>query len=190
MSALAEVLGGVPGACAKLGLRWYLCGAHAVAIHGAPRATQDVDVTVEVPRERLAALVDALGRRGFSHRFPEIAAELLRDGAVLPMAHPPTGLDLDLVLAGSGLEALALGRTEMFDLAGVAVPVIGATDLVVFKVLAGRGRDLDDVRAILRGAAVDVAEVRDLRSQLERALGQSDLLPALEAALRDVGWSA
>ena len=61
-----------------------------------------------------------------------------------------------------------------------------ATDLVVMKVLAGRGKDLDDVRALLAGGEVDLDEARELLGQLEEALGQSDLLPQLERAVRDV----
>jgi hypothetical protein len=69
---------------------------------------------------------------------------------------------------------------------GVAVPVAHATDLVVMKLLAGRGKDLDDARSLIASGDVDVTEVRDLLEQLEEALGQSDLIPALDAALRDV----
>ncbi|MCB9684491.1 MAG: hypothetical protein H6738_05215 [Alphaproteobacteria bacterium] len=54
------------------------------------------------------------------------------------------------------------------------------------KVVAGRGKDLDDVRALLAGGEVDIGEVRDLLGQLEEALGQSDFLAPFEAALRQV----
>lgn len=54
------------------------------------------------------------------------------------------------------------------------------------KILAGRGKDLEDVRALLSTSEVDIAEVRSLLVQLEEALGQSDLLVALEAALEDL----
>jgi len=120
------------------------------------------------------------------HRYPDIAEEILTTGAVIPLSHP-SGMEIDLVLAGAGLEMLALARASRVSIDGVDVPVAHATDLVVMKVLAGRGKDLDDVRALLATGHVDVAEARDLLAQLEEALGQSDLLPALEAAIGDVG---
>lgn len=46
-----------------------------------------------------------------------------------------------------------------------------ATDLVVMKALAGRGKDLDDLRSLLAGGEVDRTEARDLLCQLEEALG-------------------
>jgi hypothetical protein len=145
-----------------------------------------VDITVEVSRERLPELLRALESQGIQHRYPDIADELLAGGAVLPMVHS-SGMEVDVVLAGSGLEAIALARATRVSVEGIDVPVAHATDLVVMKVLAGRGKDLDDVRALLASGDVDVAEARDLLGQLEEALGQADLLPSLDQAIRDVG---
>ena len=54
------------------------------------------------------------------------------------------------------------------------------------KVLAGRDKDLDDVRAVIaaQGPRLDAVYVRDTLGSLEGALGQADLLPAFESALR------
>jgi hypothetical protein len=111
--------------------------------------------------------------------------ELLASGSVLPMVHP-SGMEVDLVIAGAGLEAIALARATRLIIDGVSVPVAGASDLVVMKVLAGRGKDLDDVRALLASGEVDVDEARNLLEQLQEALPQSDLLPLLQDALDDV----
>ncbi len=182
MSALGETLGALAAVLDARGLRWFVFGAQAVAVRGAPRATQDIDITVEVDRAEVPALMTALQAEGLRHRYPDIADERMTGGAVLPLSHP-SGMEVDLVLAGSGLEALALGRATRCAIDSVAVPVAHATDLVVMKILAGRGKDLDDVRAVLAGGEVDLTEVRDLLRQLEQALGQSDLLPRLDAAL-------
>jgi Nucleotidyl transferase AbiEii toxin, Type IV TA system len=185
MSALGDTLAVMAAVLDERELPWFVFGAQAVAIRGAPRATQDIDVTVDVDRARLPELMQALESRGLRHRYPDIVDELLARGAVLPMSHT-SGMEVDIVLAGSGLEALALTRATRVSVEGVDVPVAHATDLVVMKVLAGRGKDLEDVRALLASGDVDVDEARDLLGQLEEALGQSDLLPLLERAVRDV----
>ena len=174
MSALSETLTDLCGLFDGLGLDWFVFGAQAVAVRGAPRATQDIDVTVFVTRSALQELSNRLAMYGLRHRYPDMADELLAAGAVLPLAHR-SAMEVDLVVAGSGLERLALTR---------ATPVTHATDLVVMKVLAGRGKDLEDVRAVLAGGEVDLHEARDLLGQLEQALDRSDLLAAL---LRAVG---
>jgi len=185
MSALGDTLAVLAAVFDERELPWFVFGAQAVAIRGAPRATQDIDVTVEVGRERLPELMRALESRGIHHRYPDIADELLASGKVLPMSHP-SGMEVDIVLAGSGLESLAMGRATRVSVEGVEVPVAHATDLVVMKVLAGRGKDLEDVRALLASGDVELEEARDLLGQLEEALGQSDLLPELERAVADV----
>jgi len=182
MSAVAEVLAALRRVLDGQGLSWFVFGAQAVAVRGAPRATQDIDVTVQVEPMRLRALVEALGSEGLRHRYPDTAEELIERGAVVPLSHA-SGMEVDLVLAGSGLEAIALGRASRVAIDGVEVPVAQATDLVVMKVLAGRGKDLDDLRSLLAGGEVDLAEVRNILGQLEEALGQSDLLPVLEEAV-------
>ena len=54
------------------------------------------------------------------------------------------------------------------------------------KILAGRDKDLDDVRAVIagQGPSLDTGYVRGTLGSLEGALGQADLLPAFELALR------
>lgn len=65
------------------------------------------------------------------------------------------------------------------------MPVISAEDLIVTKILAGRPKDLDDVRGILleRLPQLDLSTLRSTLGLLEAALSQSDLLPQLEAEL-------
>jgi len=137
----------------------------------------DVDVTIEADRADLPALVRDLAAASFAdvERFVEATS-------VLPFFHHPTALPLDLVIAGSGLEALFLDRAERRDLGGVVVPVISAGDLVVAKVLAGRPKDLEDAAGVLgeRRGEIDLEHTRALIAQIEAALGQSDLTPALE----------
>jgi predicted nucleotidyltransferase len=61
MSALRDTLRAVAQVLDARGLRWFVFGAQAVAVRGAPRATRDLDITVEVDRGRLAELAAALG---------------------------------------------------------------------------------------------------------------------------------
>jgi hypothetical protein len=68
---------------------------------------------------------------------------------------------------------------------GAGIPVICPEDLVATKILAGRSKDLEDVRGVLRErlGAIDADLVRSTLALLEDALGQSDLLPVFEREL-------
>ena len=61
------------------------------------------------------------------------------------------------------------------------MPVISAEDLIVTKVLAGRPKDLDDVRGIIAAKTdLDADAIRATLAMLEEALGVSDLLPIFD----------
>jgi len=168
-----------------VGCRWYLFGAQAVIIWGRPRLTTDVDVTVEIASGATEEFVSALASAGF-HLTEEFSGEFVRSTRVLPFSHISTGMPLDVVLAGPGLEEQFLERAHLVAVAGVPVPVISPEDLVVTKTLAGRAKDLEDIRGIVqaRAASLDLEYVRRTLALLEEALGQSDLTPTFEAELR------
>jgi hypothetical protein len=176
MSALGEVLTALKSVFQAHGLRWFVFGAQAVAARAAPRATQDVDVTVDVDGARLAAIVLDLERAGFRHRYPEIAEELLAGGAVLPLVHE-SGMEVDLVVAASGLEALALSRATTVDVDGVHVPVAHPTDLVVMKTLAGRGTQAGFTQAATRTSCSSPAIHKSGGSQSKAAVAASTSSP-------------
>lgn len=182
--APADLLAALAGVLSALGARWYVFGAQAAIIWGRPRLTADVDVTVEPGPEDPARLVRALEASGFTLRVPE-AGDFVGRTRVLPFIHTFSGLPLDVVLAGPGLEELFLSRAVPVAMAGVSVPVICPEDLIATKILAGRPKDIDDVRGILRerAASLDLDRVRSTLAMLEMALGQSDLRPLFEREL-------
>jgi hypothetical protein len=179
----AELLADLAAALDVVGARWYVFGAQAALVWGRPGLTTDVDVTVQcdVPTDHL---VRALAAHGFSLRIDATDA-FVRTTRVVPLEHGVSGLALDVVLAGPGLEELFLQRAVPIDIAGTSVPFISPEDLIVTKLLAGREKDIEDVRGVLseRGNELDIARMRTTLRLLEDALGQSDLTPALDDAI-------
>lgn len=180
----AELLASLAKALSGLGAQWYVFGAQAAIIWGRPRMTADVDVTVRLEPEDPEHLVRTLEACGFTLRVSD-ADDLVRRTRVLPFLHEATGLPVDIVLAGPGLEELFLARAVPVTVGGAVIPVISPEDLIATKILAGRPRDLEDVRGILRERlpALDLNVIRSTLALIEEALGQSDLRPALEREL-------
>jgi hypothetical protein len=163
---------------------WYVFGAQAVVVYGVPRLSADVDVTIRLTPETPRAFAEAMRAGGFDPRIPD--PHFIERTRVMPFAHVATGMPVDVVLAGSGLEDDFLARVRTVDIGGTRVPVLDVADLLIAKVLAGRSKDLDDARALwrLHGENVDALRIRAILSQLEEALGQSDLLPVLDDIVR------
>ncbi len=181
--SVAAFLGACAGALGDLGVRWYLFGAQAAFFYGASRLTVDVDITVALERCSAAELSAALLRHGIRLRIDDEA--FVEQTRVLPVMHVASRVVGDIVLAGPGLEEGFLERAIVRDVLGMRVPVAAAEDLVVMKILAGRPKDIEDVKAIVaaQGAGLNVAGIRETLQLVEEALGQSDLLPAFETVL-------
>lgn len=162
-------------------LRWYLFGAQAVNVHGAPRATADVDITVDLAGDRVERFAAQLVKAGFDLRFADPA--FLAASHVIPVVHRKSGLPIDIVLAGPGLEQQFLDEVEYRTVGRRKVPVLSLENLVVTKIIAGRPKDLEDVRALLarRGNTVDYDHVNATLAIVERALDVSDLRSRLRS---------
>ena len=183
-SAPAELLTAAAGVIEEWCDGWYLFGAQAVLIWGRPRLTADVDVTIRLRTADTVSFWKAMEEAGFRLRVSD-AEQFVARTRVLPFLHVATQLPLDVVLAGPGIEDTFIERAIRVEIEGLSVPVASPEDLIVMKVLAGRPKDLEDVRTVLteRLKRLDVAYIRSTLGMLEQALGQSDLLPLLEAEI-------
>src|SRR2546430_916477 len=163
VSALDDVLAAVAAAMHESAARWYLFGAQATTVWGRPRLTADVDITAEIPLERQDNFLEAMKRQGFKLRFDD--REFVNRTRVFPFLHDRTGIPLDVVVAGPGLEEEFLDRAINVQVEGTTVPVISPEDLIVTKVLAGRSKDIEDDRGGVRERA-DSLHISPLRGPL------------------------
>jgi hypothetical protein len=180
----ADLLAALATVLRRRHVRWYLFGAQAVILHGRPRLTEDVDVTVDADAKQVSGLVAALGRAGFAPRVSDVETFVAR-ARVIPFLHRGTGIPLDMVIAGSGLEQEFLERATMADVGGIRVPVIAPDDLVITKVIAGRPKDLDDAGTVLAAHVddLDVRRVRRILGDIDAALGDTDLVGRFDRLL-------
>jgi len=125
-------------------------GGHAVAFHGHPRATKDLDVLVRATRENAARVYRALANFGAPLAAFEVTeADFSTYDGVLQIGLPPRRIDI--LNRANGItfdEAVAAGDT--FDLEGRQIPIIGLAALVANKRAAGREQDLADIKALTR----------------------------------------
>jgi hypothetical protein len=137
-------------ALSEAGAEFVVLGGHAVAFHGHPRATKDLDVLVRANPENAKLVYRALAAFGAPLSAFEVGeADFTEYDGFLQMGVPP--LRIDILNRADGItfdEAIAEGAS--FDLEGRAIPVIGRTALLKNKKAAGREQDLADVKALER----------------------------------------
>jgi hypothetical protein len=149
------------------------------------RATVDIDATVSaraVEPERLAA---TLARHGILPRLGN-ALDFARARHVFLAEHRPSGVPVDVSLGWLPFEEEAMAAAEIHEIAGVRTPVARAEDLVIYKMVAARPRDLDDVENLLtvHGRSLDLRRIRAHVADFAAALEDAERPAALERLLR------
>ncbi len=126
-------------------------GAHAMAVHGVPRATGDLDVLVRPSRENAIRVLGALRAFGAPTESHAVArADFEEPGNVYQLGLPPRRIDLLTGLSGLDFdEAWATRRTLTIE--GMQIPFLGLDALRRNKQATGRERDLVDLK-LLRDA--------------------------------------
>ncbi len=125
------------------GVDYLLVGGYAVAWHGYPRATGDLDVWVAVSADNARRLVTALKQFGFN--TPQLCPDIFLDpNKVIRMGYPPFRIEIITSASGCRFEECR-GRVVRAVIDDVPVPVIHLNDLKVNKQAAGRLKDLNDL---------------------------------------------
>lgn len=133
------------------GARFLVVGAHALAAHGIPRATGDLDIWVQATPENARVVWRALADFGAPLEALGIHEEDFAEGGnVVQFGTPPRRIDLLTAIDGVTF-ACAWARRVVRAIAGVAFPFLSRDDLLDNKRAAGRPKDLLDV-ALLTGA--------------------------------------
>lgn len=128
-------------------VRFLLIGGHAMAAHGAPRFTGDLDVWVQPGKRNAERVMKALVAFGFGSVKGLSDADFASPGTVVALGHPPMRIDLLTSVSGVTFER-AWRRRRSATIGGVRLSVIGVEDLIANKRAAARPKDLVDVATL------------------------------------------
>ncbi|MCF8151783.1 MAG: nucleotidyltransferase [Burkholderiaceae bacterium] len=125
------------------GVDYLIVGGYAMALHGRPRNTGDLDVWIDRDTENAARLMQVLEAFGFGGLGLSQQDFETREH-VVQLGYPP--FRIDLLTDIDGVEfAQAWPRRETITHKGVPLQFIGLEDLKANKRSVGRPRDLDDL---------------------------------------------
>lgn len=161
-----------------------LIGGLAVQRWGEPRVTQDVDLTLLAPFGDEERPVDLLLGE-YSPREPGAKRFALVYRVLKLVASD--GVPIDVSLGALPFEVEVIERASAWQLTpSIKVIVCSAEDLIIYKLVAARPRDLLDIEGVVRaqGRRLDVARVRRWTRLLGEALDRPELIQPFEAALR------
>lgn len=179
--ALIEAAMDVQRVLTGAGIPSCVIGGLAVQRWGEPRATQDVDVSVLAPvGEERRPLELLLGL--FVARRPDALAFALTNRVLLIEAKNQVAVDVGL--AGSAFEVEVMERSSPWVYRDAAIVTCSAEDLVIYKLVAGRPRDVADIEGIVRRqrARLDAERIRRYGALFAEVKEEPELLRPFEEA--------
>jgi hypothetical protein len=128
------------------GAEFLVVGAHALAAHGIPRATGDLDIWIRPGEENAKLVLKALHDFG-APLFDLTPEDLSVPGTVFQIGVAPVRIDLLTSISGVGFDE-AWGRRLAVTVSGITFGVIGREELLRNKRATGRPKDLLDADAL------------------------------------------
>lgn len=155
MPDFEQLIAGIASALEGRQLPYLLIGGQAVLLHGEPRLTQDIDITLGVGPDQLAEVLTVCESLALKP-LPEDLAGFVSRTFVLPALDESSGIRVDFIFSTTPYEQQAISRAEQVEMGGTSVAFAAAEDLILHKLFAGRPRDLEDVRGVVRRKGHDL----------------------------------
>jgi hypothetical protein len=124
-------------------VRYLVVGGYAVALHGHPRYTKDIDVWIEISPDNAKKMVKALDQFGFTSLGLKEEDFLVPD-QIIQLGYPPSRIDVISSLEGVDFETCYAARVEVV-IDSTSVNFIDLENLKKNKRAAGRPQDLADL---------------------------------------------
>ncbi len=182
LTATEKTISAIDDLCQKNKLDYVIIGGVANLIYGSGRTTIDIDLIVRVELESILQVYDC-----FLTEFIPIKTEPLqffKTFFVLPVVHRSLGVKVDISAALSEFERRAIQRNKRLRYGEVEANFCTPEDLILFKLVAHRERDMLDVKDILNrlSNSLDLEYLRNTARQFIE-IDRSDILENLDNLL-------
>ena len=127
-------------------VEYLVVGGYALAAHGHPRYTGDLDIWLSAQPKNIERLLAALTAFGFGS-LGLSASDFASPDAVVQLGYPPGRIDLLTGIDGVQFDA-CYPRRQTVVLGGLALPIIHIDDFKANKRASGRTKDLADLESL------------------------------------------
>lgn len=130
----------------KFQVKYMIVGAHALAFHGKPRHTGDLDIWIKPSDENANKMILVLKEFGFGS-LGLTKEDFLKENYVTQLGYPPLRIDILNSISGVGFEE-ALRNSLITQVDQLNVVYIGLSELIQNKTSTGRKQDIADVESL------------------------------------------
>lgn len=133
---------------ARNNIPYMVIGGQAVLIHGEPRLTRDIDITLGLgPEEidKIRAIITALKLTPLVKNISDFVSQTL----VLPALDAKTKIRIDFIFSLTDYEREAIKRTKNIKIGNQSVHFASLEDVIIHKMIAKREKDIEDIKSII-----------------------------------------
>ena len=147
---LSELLVQISQALSQARIPYMIIGGQAVMLYGERRLTKDIELTIGMDvDEDSVKLIGALAGKLGIKILPQDPLSFARKTMALPGIHQKSKIRVDFIFSNSIFEQQALRRRRAKRLKNRKVFFASVEDVIILKIIAGRPRDLEDMRRIM-----------------------------------------
>jgi len=159
----------------KASIPYMVIGGQAVLLYGEPRLTRDIDITIGIGVDGLGKVKKIILIIGLKS-LVEKEKEFVERNMVLPTIDKKSGIRVDFIFSFSPYEQQAIERAKDIKLGRSLVRFASLEDVVIHKVIAGRARDLEDVKSILvKNPEYDSVYIEKWLKEFDKSQGEKFL---------------
>jgi hypothetical protein len=149
---------------------YMIIGGQAVLLYGEPRLTKDIDITLGIGIDKLP-VIQRIAQFLDLKPLVEDYEAFVRETMVFPVVEESSGIRVDFIFSFSPYERQAIARATAVFFEETPVMFAALEDVVIQKIIAGRARDMEDIRTILiKNPGYDAAYIKRWLSEFDAAL--------------------
>jgi len=154
----------------KASIPYIVIGGQAVLLYGEPRLTRDIDITMGIGvdgLDKVKKIIQIIGLKTLVQKEKEFVDRNM----VLPTIDKKSGIRVDFIFSFSSFGRQSIERAKDIKLGRSLVRFASLEDVVIHKVIAGRARDLEDVKSVLlKNPKYDLVYIEKWLKEFDKSL--------------------
>ena len=152
---------------------YMIIGGQAVLMYGEPRLTKDIDITLGVGIDKFKTVEQIIKNLGFKI-LVENPEAFIKEFMIIPALDEESSIKIDFIFSFTPYETQAINRSKKVKFGNTNINFASIEDLIIHKIIAGRARDLEDVRMLLvKNKKFDKDYIVKWLGEFDKSLGEN-----------------
>lgn len=157
----------------KFDIPYMIIGGQAVLYYGEPRFTKDIDVTLGIGVDAIDKIILVITKLKLAIKVKNYK-KFVEQTMVMPCIDKKSGIEVDFIFSLSDYEKKAIQKAKKIKIDNTIVNIASLEDVIVHKIIAGRPRDIEDIKTMLiKNPKFDIKYINRWLKEFDIALNKN-----------------